>query len=205
SKDSSFSSVDYTDKTRIRIIASKPTCEIGVLPAMWVDTTEYLQTKNEIYRGIAEFDFKKKKVKKYLPFLNIARINAKDKATNGNLKAVSRLLKTIATDSKDPVHLKDSEIYAMVYSIPDSNLGVEQSKVLSLLPIVSKTLNQLATDSSQFNALLAPSGKDRVFGGRPEKQQEVKKLALLLSRLVKQLESDLDSIDKTMNSEIAYL
>ncbi|MEO1256348.1 MAG: hypothetical protein AAFY41_15875, partial [Bacteroidota bacterium] len=94
SKDTSFKSIDYSDKTRIRITAQKPTCEIDVLPSVWVNSSEYNKTKNEIYRGIAEFDFAKRKVKKYLPFLNIARINARDQHTNGNFKRLSRLLKS---------------------------------------------------------------------------------------------------------------
>ena len=93
-KDPTFKSVDYSDKTRIRITAQKPTCEIDILPSMWINSAEYLKTKNEIYRGIAEFDFKNKKVKKYIPFLNIARINSRDQHTKGIFKALSRILMT---------------------------------------------------------------------------------------------------------------
>jgi hypothetical protein len=49
SGDRNFKSVDYADKTRIRIIATKPTCEIDILPSIWVNSKEYVNTKNEIY------------------------------------------------------------------------------------------------------------------------------------------------------------
>lgn len=202
--DPTFKSIDYGDKTRIRITALKPTCEIDILPAVWVDSAEYLKTKNEIYRGIAEFDFRKKKVKKYLPFLNIARINARDKDTKGTFKCMSRLLKTLKSDTKTQIELTDSEINAILYSIPMDDLCVDQNNLLSLLPKIDARLNKLHMDTTDFTALLSPSGKDRVFAGRPEKQAEVGKLRDALSQLITNLTADLESQGKSLDSEIAY-
>ena len=205
SGDSSFKHIDYSDKTRIRITAQKPTCEINILPSIWVDSAEYVKTKNEIYRGIAEFDFKHKKVKKYLPFLNIARINAKDQRTHGNLKAISRLLKTLRTDVEERIDLKDSEINAIVYQMPDEMLLVEPSKILSLLPKASALLNKLSTDGTFFEKLLSPSGKDRVFSGRPDKKHEIRKLAKAFQTLITDVKSDLIKMEKDLDSAIDYL
>lgn len=204
-KDPSFKTVDYSDKTRIRITAQKPTCEIDVLPSLWVNSAEYVKTKNEIYRGIAEFDFANKKVKKYLPFLNIARINSRDQHTNGNLKALARLLKTLRADAQDKIGLRDSEINSILYNIPEVELSVPSNKVLSLLPKVALLLEKLSTDTKYFTHLLSPSGKDRVFGGRPEKQQEIKKLSNALNTLLTDLKKALSNTNKTLDSEIAYL
>lgn len=202
--DPTFRSLDYGDKTRIRITATKPTCEIDILPSVWVDSAEYLKTKNEIYRGIAEFDFRKKKVKKYLPFLNIARINARDNQTAGSFKSMSRLLKTLRADTKDKIDLRDSEINAIIYSIPQEDLVVEHHKILSLLPKVDARLNKLHLDTTAFNSLLSPSQKDRVFAGRPEKQAEIGKLRDALSWVIADLKGDLESRDLTLDSEISY-
>ncbi|MEP0987302.1 hypothetical protein [Ekhidna sp.] len=205
SKDSTFKSVDYSDKTRIRITAQKPTCEIDILPSMWINSAEYLKTRNEIYRGIAEFDFANKKVKKYLPFLNIARINSRDHHTNGNLKAMSRLLKSLRADHDERINLRDSEINSMLYSIPEAELSVAPNKVLTLLPVVANLLNKISTDTAFFSNLVSPSEKDRVFGGRPEKQKEVGKLHSVFSSLISDLEADLASNKKSLASEIEYL
>lgn len=204
-KDTSFKTVDYSDKTRIRITAQKPTCEIDILPSLWVNSAEYVKTKNEIYRGIAEFDFAKKKVKKYLPFLNIARINSRDQHTNGNLKAMSRLLKTLRADADDKIDLRDSEINAILYNMPEVELSVPQNKVLSLLPKVALLLEKLSIDSKYFNHMLSPSEKDRVFGGRPEKQQEIRKLSESFSTLIADVKKDLSDKNKSIDSEVAYL
>ncbi|WP_425391796.1 hypothetical protein [Ekhidna sp.] len=205
SKDPSFKTVDYSDKTRIRITAQKPTCEIDVLPSIWIDSAEYLKTRNEIYRGIAEFDFANRKVKKYLPFLNIARINARDQHTNGNFKAISRLLMSLRADSDERINLRDSEINAILYNIPEGDLTVPPNMILSLLPIVSDLLEKLANDAQQFALLLSPSDKDRVFGGRPEKQKEVKKLHMVLNRLMSDLKAELEPLNKSLSSEVEYL
>lgn len=204
-KDTSFKTIDYSDKTRIRITAQKPTCEIDILPSLWVNSAEYVKTKNEIYRGIAEFDFANKKVKKYLPFLNIARINARDQHTNGNLKALSRLLKTLRADSHEKINLKDSEINAVLYNIPEIELSVPQNKVLSLLPKVALIMDKLSIDTKYFSSLLSPSEKDRVFGGRPEKQQEIRMLSESLNTLITDVKNDLSKMNKTIDSEVSYL
>jgi len=202
--DPSFKSLDYSDRTRIRITALKPTCEVDILPSVWVDSLEYKKTKNEIYRGIAEFDFKYKKIKKYLPFLNIARINAKDQKVEGNLKNISRLLKTLRADSEDKIDLKDSEINAIVYNLSDSGLRARSKHLLTLLPGTEKRLNDIYINAASFNGLLSPSGKDRVFAGRPDKKAEVGKLRIALSGLIEDLTKDLGKASLTLDSEITY-
>ena len=202
--DLSFKSLEYSDKTRIRITVLKPTCEISILPSVWVDSAAYKKTKNEIYRGIAEFDFKHKKVKKYLPFLNVARINAKDQKVGGNLKNISRLLKTLRTDSEDGIDLEDSEINAIVYSLPDAALRTDAKHLLTLLPKTEEKLNDMFTNASSFDGLLSPSEKDHVFEGRPDKKAAIGKLKNALTTLITDLEADLAKMDLTMNSGITY-
>ncbi|MFK7953535.1 MAG: hypothetical protein AB8B73_11860 [Ekhidna sp.] len=202
--DPNFKTIDYSDKTRIRITAIKPTCEIDILPSIWVNSAEYLKTKNEIYRGIAEFDFKKKKVKKYLPFLNIARINSRDHQTNGNFKSLSRLLKTLRADATTKIDLRDSEINGMLYAIPVDKLKRDPKTILSLLPLVESLMVKLLKEDAIFNGISSPSEKDKVFGGRPEKKIEIQKLQRELHRLISDLKIALDSKSMNLKSEIEY-
>lgn len=202
--DPNFKSIDYSDKTRIRITALKPTCEIDILPSIWVNSAEYAKTKNEIYRGIAEFDFKKKKVKKYLPFLNIARINSRDQQTNGNFKSIARLLKTLRADSADKIDLKDSEINGMLYAIPKEKLAIDAKKVLSLLPMVEGLMVKLIKDPNLFNSISSPSDKDKVFAGKPEKKVEIQKLQRALHRLISDLKMVMEKKNLRLDSEVEY-
>lgn len=204
SGDPTFKTIDYSDKTRIRITAMKPTCEIDVLPSIWVNSAEYLKTKNEIYRGIAEFDFKNKKVKKYLPFLNIARINSRDTQTNGNFKSLSRLLKTLRADATTKIDLKDSEINGMLYAIPKEKLQIDPKKVLSLLPTVEGLMVKLIKDPTIFNGISSPSEKDKVFAGKPEKKIEIQKMQRALHRLTADLKVSMEKVNLKLDSEINY-
>lgn len=202
--DPNFKSIDYGDKTRIRITAQKPTCEIDILPSVWVDSLEFKQTKNEIYRGIAEFDFKKKKIKKYLPFLNIARINSRDQHCGGVFKSLSRLLKTLRADSEERIDLKDSEINSMIYVLGEEELKIEYKNILSLLPKLESILDKASKDASYFQSIPSPTGKDRIFSGHPEKRTEVSKLKTALTSLIEDLKSDLGDIDQTLDSPLDY-
>ena len=202
--DPEFKSIDYSDKTRIRITAQKPTCEIDILPSVWVDSVEFKQTKNEIYRGIAEFDFKTKRVKKYLPFLNIARINSRDSHTRGNFKCLSRLLKTLTADNHERIDLKDSEINAMLYALGDEKLKTEHSHLLAQLPRVEKMLDKIHSEKEIFQGVPSPSGKDRVFNGKPEKQAEVGKLKDSLSELIEDISQDLADRNLRIESPFEY-
>lgn len=204
SGDPNFKTIDYSDKTRIRITAMKPTCEIDILPSVWINSAEYAKTKNEIYRGIAEFDFKNKKVKKYLPFLNIARVNARDQQTNGNFKSLARLLKTLRADSTEKIDLKDSEIYGMLYAIPIDKLKIDQKKILSLLPLAEGLMVKLIKDPAIFNGISSPSDKDRVFAGKPEKKREIQKMQRELHRLKSDLKIALESQNLKLDSDIEY-
>jgi len=204
SKDKTFKSVDYSNKTKIRITASKPTCEIDILPSVWVNSKEYVQTKNEIYRGIAEFDFLNKRVKKYLPFLNIARLNAKDQKTDGNFMALCRLVQSVKEDAEEHINLTNSEISSMLYVIPDNYLTMSHKKQLSIVPMASKVLNRVASDPKYFSAIRSPSEKDILFAGKPEKQQEVKKLSIALNRLLFDVNKELNKMEKTLQSNLDY-
>ena len=204
SGDYNFKSVDFSDKTRIRVIAQKPTCEIDILPSIWIETPDYNKTKNEVYRGIVEFDFEHRKVKKYLPFLNIARFNSKDNHTGGVLKCLSRLLMTLKKDAEDTIALRDTEIKSMLYAIPEADLKVSQNQILALLPLMENHLNNLVVDDEFFKTIVSPSRMEKVFASQPQKKEEIKKLHDALKKLISDIKEELGSSDKTLQDEIEY-
>lgn len=202
--DYNFKSVDFSDKTRIRVTAQKPTCEIDILPSVWVETPDFLRTKNEIYKGIVEFDFINKKVKKYLPFLNIARFNARNDHTNGTLKSLSRLLGTLKKDAEEPIDLRDSEINSMLYAMPEGDLKVEPEHLLSLLPLVESHLNNLIEDDELYKSLRSPSRMEKVFASQPEKKESLKKVHASLQTLIHDIKKDLAESGKSLEEQIEY-
>ncbi len=204
SEDHNFKSIDFSDKTRIRIIAQKPTCEIDILPSHWVDTPDFHKTKNEIYRGIVEYDFVNTKVKKYLPFLNIARFNARNEHTDGSLKSLSRLLGTLKKDAEDAIDLRDSEINSLLFAIPEEDLKVGREHWLGLLPLVEDHVNKLIVDDEFYASLMSPSKMEKVFASQPQKRESLRKIHESLQTLIKDLKRDLASIGKSLEDQIEY-
>lgn len=203
--DLTFREIDYSSKLRIKLATSKPKCEIKILPAVWMENAEFLETKREIDRGICEYNMLKKTRRKYLPFLNIARINSMDGRCNGGLKRIIRLLLTLQRDAHEEIDLSWYEISSMVYSIPEKQLKFNNEYSLSLLGVVSAQLNRVVTDKSYRQRLLSPSEKELVFGQRHYLTDEVAKLKTELDHLIQDLNEDLKKDgDKNIYSEVRY-
>lgn len=199
-----YNKIDYSNRNRIYIQTRKPTCDISILPGVWVDSSLYKNTGLEINRAICEFDFANKKRKIHLPFLNIARINSKDRELKGNLKPLLRLLRNIINDSEEPIDLTFEEIAGILYNIPSKYLEVPKNRLLSSLPVISFQLKRLILKDAYRQTLLAPSRKEYVFGKKPKK----KALILLkreLDALIKSIMVSLKEYDLTIKDEVEYL
>jgi hypothetical protein len=139
-----------------------------------------------------------------LPFLNIARLNAKDQRTDGNFNALCRLVQSVKMDTEESIDLRDSEISGMLYIIPDEYLKISHKKQLSIVPYASKVLNRVANDIKYFSKLRSPSGKDILFAGRPEKQKEVQKLSIAFNRVVFDVNRALNKRGESVHSDVDY-
>ncbi|MBV6646417.1 MAG: hypothetical protein KI790_13260, partial [Cyclobacteriaceae bacterium] len=109
--------VDYSERWKVNIKTLKPACEISILPAVWVDSSLYRETTREIDRGICEYNLSKRTRRMYLPFLNIARVNAMEKRVNGGLKCLTRLLRCLQRDAEDEIDLTYDEIIGSLYHL----------------------------------------------------------------------------------------
>ena len=53
-------SIDYSSGLKIQLVSQKPACKINIIPGRWINNARYVDKKNEIYRGVAVFNFKAK-------------------------------------------------------------------------------------------------------------------------------------------------
>ncbi len=202
--DPMLKSVDYSNQLEIKIETQKPHCEIKILPAVWIDNPEFISSKREIDRGICEYNLGKKTRRKYLPFKNIARINAKDQRSNGGLKKMVRLLRSLQRDANNNIVLNNYQIAAMLYAIPEKQLMFNPEYSLSLIGVVSAQLNRVITDDKYRETLISASEKELVFGKNPNAKGELKKLKNELDSLVADMQSELKQNDKSLYTEIRY-
>ncbi len=195
-----FQHVDYSDGLRIKLVTQKPACRINLIPAAWIDNPQFLQKKNEVYRGAVIYNFKEKTKKKLLPFLNLARINDKDSETNGGYRKVVRLLKSLAND--DSVSLNSYELAGLVYHVSNEQLISKQGRELSVLPAVLAYMEELLRDKERFEMLVSPSEKELVFGTRANRKEAVSKLKMSLDALVSDLK---DQLGANLSSPVKYI
>ncbi len=198
-----FERVDYSNKINIDLQTKNPAARISVLPTMWVDTQAYFQSRREIDRGIAEYDFNSRTRRSYLPFRNIARINHKDMHAGGNLKRLIRMIRCIQLDADDPINLNHYEISCTLFNLHEKKLGVDPSFMLTLLPKVSVYLEKLVK-FNMYPKVISPSRKELVFGNREEKGEEIMKLKQEVDQVIEKLHQELSESGKTIEGSFAY-
>jgi len=191
-------STDYGDGVRISLVTQKPVCKINLIPCSWINNPQFAETRNEIYRAIAVYNFRDKTRKKHLPFLNMARITSKDNATKGNYKRLIRFFRSLCVD--DSISLNNYEIAGLLYGYEDENWVTENEQYLRLLPGLKSHLDSVLSDRESFELLLSPSEKELVFGKNSEKMEAVKKLTESLSVLITDLKENMgENLDATIN------
>jgi hypothetical protein len=189
SKQSNLQSVDYSDGVRIRLVTQKPVCRINIIPCSWITNAEYGETRIETHRGIVEYNFKEKTRKKYLPFLNMARVNNKDLDTHGNFKMIVRLLRSLSVD--ESISLNTYELTGLMYGLDNTKINAPKNLILAALPNVSNHIGRVVSDKEFFQTLLSPSEKELVFGNREGKRDAAIKLKNSLDGLIADLTESL--------------
>jgi hypothetical protein len=199
----SYNKVDYSDRNRIYVQTKKPACDISILPAIWVDSKSYKETGLEINRGICEFNFLKKTKKVHLSFLNMARVNARDRDLDGNLKYLLRLLRSLCKDSEHEINLGFDELSGILYNIPEKYFKVDKDRILSILPVISVQLKKLILSDKYRMKMLAPNQKEYLFGKRPVKR-DLLYLKKEVDLLTKSCMRALKEFEMTLKSDLEY-
>ena len=195
--------IDYSDKNRIYIETRIPKAEVTITPAVWINSSLFNKTKLEINRGICEYNFLNKTRKIYLPFLNMARLNARDRKLNGSLKSMIRLFRSIIHDSDRSIDIGFDEVVGLLYNIPVKELTVPSENYLSLLPTVNLQIQRLINDKEYRERLLSPGRSEYVFG-KKNKLEALKAMKAELDELITALNNELGNDDKTIINPIAY-
>lgn len=199
----SFDKVDFSNKVNIQLSTRRPSVDLNVLPTIWVDTAAFSESKREIDRGIAEYDFQNKTRKSFLPFRNMARINVKDAKVNGNLKRLIRLAKNIQLDAEEKINLSDYELACCLYNIHEKKLSVPKENLVAMLPAVANYLEKLGK-TGMFRRIISPSRKELVFGNKDDKGEELMKLKQHIDQLLANLKDELKSDQKTIDHSFKY-
>jgi hypothetical protein len=193
----SYNKVDYSSRNKIYIQTQTPKCNVSITPAVWVDSNLYKKSKLEINRAIAEFDFQNKTKKIYLPFLNIARINTRDRNMKGSVKPLIRLVRNLERDTELENKLTFNEICGVVYNIPGKAITLKNNDYLQTLKGLSDQLKKLIHDDEYRIALRSPSRVELVFG-KKDRRESLHQLKTQLDLLIEDLQAYLASKNKSL-------
>ncbi|MFZ1324609.1 MAG: hypothetical protein WAT67_01055 [Candidatus Contendobacter sp.] len=136
--------------------------KVDVVPSNWLDTNNYAQSKNKIYRAVEIIDARTRIKHKNTPFLHNYMVNQKDIVSAGGLRKCARLMKSLKYDS-DVIEFSSYDITSLAYSIPTDNLVVSAGMDLALVDICFEFCNYTVSNQAHRDSLLVPDGHRRIF------------------------------------------
>ncbi|MFT5953495.1 MAG: hypothetical protein ACI8QD_000331 [Cyclobacteriaceae bacterium] len=198
-----YNKVDYSSRNKVQIETRQPVAQVSITPAIWINSSLYNKSPMEINRGICEYNFSKRTRKIYLPFLNMARINSRDRKLSGSLKSMIRIIRSLIHDSPNEIDLTFDEVIGIIFNIPIKEMAVPSNHYLSLLPNVSLQIKRLINDDSYREKLLSPAKSEYIFG-KKSKIPALKALKLELDELITDINDALSEKNQTLMSSIDY-
>tara|TARA_R110002073_G_scaffold80260_1_gene193364 strand:- start:4871 stop:6022 length:1152 start_codon:yes stop_codon:yes gene_type:complete len=197
--------VDKSGPKSISIVGGSLRRKVDIVPANWLDTNLYSQTRLERDRAIQILHDETGERIKNFPFLHIDRVHQRDIAVFGGMRKVARLMKSLKYDSDNHVTLSSYDIAGIAYAIPDSSLIAPRELQLQLLYRLKQFLDQLAEDEPLRNSLIVPDGTRRVFCDGHANLDRLKAMQDEVDDLVKAVAMDLNrSFDKLAEARISF-
>ena len=183
---SGFPSATVKEKAKcIGISGGSLQRDVDVVPCNWIKNKNYERTGLKMYLGIRVLDVDMNRWIDNFPFLHNALLEVKDSETNGNLKRVIRLLKTLKEDANITIDVSSYDICGLAYAFKDellkSNPFENQFQFLERFLTFSTSLER---DVVQQASIAVPNGTRLLFSPDGLKVSELKKLNAELNELL---------------------
>ena len=180
--------------------------KVDVVSANWWDTLAYAQSGQKTDRGIQVLDANQGVRVPNKPFLHNALIDLRDRQTNGHVRKVIRLLKSLKYDADTSVPMSSYDIASIVYRMPDRYLVTPAGFDLQLVSNAEQFLRLLLSDPTMCASLLVPNEMRPIFGA-PEGATEtgLRRLHEEVARLLQEIHSGMQrSFRKLEEARIPY-
>lgn len=162
-------SVNDTGAKALSISGPSLYSKVDIVPANWLDTEKYQSTKNIIFRGVKILDKETGKRLKNFPFLHNKKLDLRDKETEGQLRRLIRVVKSIRSDSDNIIKASSYDICSLCYHM-DDNLWIKNDDVKLLLNFCEYSV-ALLQNKGKRERLLVPNEQRQIFceeGLQPE-------------------------------------
>tara|TARA_R110000850_G_scaffold83838_6_gene179915 strand:+ start:132 stop:1169 length:1038 start_codon:yes stop_codon:yes gene_type:complete len=155
--------VDSSKAKCINISGGSLSRSVDVVPSNWYNTNQWVETGNEVYRGVYILDYHKKEREPDTPFIHTALFVQRDQNSAGNLRRLVRLCKSLRYDSGRGDMPSSYDIEALIYAMGDQLLCWGQGEEIQLARSCSIWLMRIAEDDRLRASLIVPDGKRRIF------------------------------------------
>jgi hypothetical protein len=158
---------------------------VDVVPCSWVKNRDYERTRLKMYLGIRVLDVEKNARIDNFPFLHNAMLELKDNKTDGNLKRIIRLLKTLKEDASTTIDISSYDICGLAYSFDYSSMmSTFYAGQFDLLERFLSYSQKLETNLIRQMSISVPNGTRFLFSTDGLKVSELKKLNAELNEVL---------------------
>lgn len=190
--------VDDKPTKCVRISGGSLSRTVDVVPCNLWRTNAFATTGNRTHQGIAILDTSVPERQWDQPFIHGALVGAKDGRTQGNTKALIRLLKSLKYDSIGRCNMSSYDIESVVYTMPDEKMHWSIGDEIPLAVACKDWLTILEADTTLRNSFDVPDGKRKIF--------ETGKATLVqLTALRRELQDLLEDIEKGLRQSARVL
>lgn len=197
--------VDSSGPKSVSIEGGSLRRKVDIVPANWLDTKRYAQTKLERDRAIQILNDETGERIKNLPFLHIDRVDQRDRRVFGGMRKVARLMKSLKYDSDNHVTLSSYDIAGIAYAMPDSSLIAPREFQLQLLYRLKQFLDQLADNEPLRDSLMVPDQTRKVFYNGHANLDRLEAMQDEVDDLVQAVAMDLNrSFDNLAEARISF-
>ncbi|HEY1802380.1 MAG TPA: hypothetical protein VGG46_15745 [Terriglobales bacterium] len=204
---SEFPAVDVDDKPGkcITMKGGSLRRKIDVVVSNWFDTVEYQQRPLEVLRGIQIFNSETNTRIENRPFLHNARIDARDKSLQGNVRRAARFLKNLKYDADTELKISSYDITSLAYCVPGEYMQAGHGQELLLVENVRRYLKFLLDNPNAMQSLKVPNGMRAIFCEEGASGDQLKALVKEVQDLVDDINKELaPSLRKFADTRINY-
>lgn len=197
--------VDATGGKAVTISGGSLRRKIDVIACGWWHTVEYVGEGHKYWLGIHVLDNDKGERIPNKPFLHNKRIEEKDTATNGGLRKLIRLLKSLKYDSDEKIDLSSYDIAGIAYNIFNDWLTFRPGQDLVLLQKCRTYLHYLLIDETARTAIEVPNKMRKVFCAEGATEAGLRQMWVAVGLLLQEIEQGLSrSFKKLEEARISY-
>lgn len=190
--DSSFpeATVDTSGAKSFKISGGSLRRTIDVVPANWYNTNAYKETGSKVFRGIHLYDCHSHVRIPDQPFIHGHLLDQRDRQTNGGLRRLVRLCKTLSAEAPKKDMPSSYDIEALIYAMDSAALEYEIGLEVALAKRCEFWLARVCHDPNLRSSLNLPDGKRRIFEEGHTTPTKVLNLFLELSDLLQSIEHE---------------